>query len=153
MGGVVISDGVIAGRGEAGGRREDDRQRNTDRDVESGGQKKAWGGNAWAKGKPSSLGGPEKIEILKRKVQVDSEPPVSARGEQASCPVMMVTVCMLVLEFCPEESLCHAGCRGRRGRGQQEWLQHPNIENLSFHLLCVDKEIILCNKIFCILFY
>jgi len=70
---------LTTGRGEAGGRREEDRQRNTDREADSGGQRKAWGGaggNAWAKGKPTSLGGPEKIEILKRKV-VESEPPVS----------------------------------------------------------------------------
>ena len=60
---------------DRGGRRSDeDRPRRTgDRDSDA--PRKATS-NAWAKGKPSSLGGPHKPIILKRKV-VDEEPPVS----------------------------------------------------------------------------
>ena len=71
---------VSAGDRDYGNRREDDRSRPySDRGTESEGQRRSGSsssGNAWAKGKPSSLGGKQPI-ILKRKV--DEETPVSVQ--------------------------------------------------------------------------
>ena len=57
-----------------GGKRGEDRSRHVEGDRESEGsqRKGATSSNAWAKGKPSSLGGPQKPIILKRKVEEEA---------------------------------------------------------------------------------
>lgn len=64
--------------GYSGGRRDEERSRHSDGGGELEGQKRAGAtsGNAWSKGKPSSLGGPQKPIILKRKA-AEEETPVS----------------------------------------------------------------------------
>lgn len=86
--------------GEAGRREGEEWSRSNERHRDSeGGQKKGsgggMGGNAWAKGMPRSLGGPDKPIILKRK-KVEEEVPVSKRCVcvgLALVPVSSVLLC------------------------------------------------------------